>query len=306
MAGMALAIGAYSLYSVGDAVVKGVAPFYPGTGIALWRYIVSTLVLGVASWRHDPRTFRSFPRPWLQIGRGGAVAVATAAFFVALGFLPLAEATVIMYLSPILIVFLSRLLLGEQVPRIAWVATILAFAGVVVVVRPDVGHMQWVALLPLVTAFAMASFVIMNRVAAGSGDILHTQFLISLSALVVSSAIALGGHLTGVERLHLSLPSLLVLLGCAAVAFTATSAHALIIMATDRISAGQIAPFTYVQLLGAVVLGTLFFGDWPDGMTLLGALLIVAAGLMTWQAQRRALSRAHRGDDDGASTIGLS
>lgn len=291
MAGIALAVGAYCCYPMGDAVVKAITASYPGTGISALRYVISTIALGIASWLHDPQMFRTFPRPWIQIGRGAAVSISTACFFVALGFLPLGEATVIMYLNPVLIVILSRLFLGERVPQVAWAATIVAFIGVIIVIRPDMGHMQWVACLPLVSAFAMASFVILNRMGAGSGSILHTQFLISLMAMLCSSLIALGGHLTGVERLHLSLPPVRVLMGCAVVAITATAAHGLLIMATERVSAGRIAPFAYMQLLVAVVLGMVFFEDRPDWITALGAGLIVAAGLTTWRAQQRSARR---------------
>lgn len=292
MAGIALAMGAYCCYPMGDAVVKAITASYPGTGISAIRYIISTIALGIASWLHDPRAFRSFPCPAIQIGRGMAMAISTASFFFALGFLPLGEATVILYLNPVLIVILSRLFLGEQVPAVAWVATILAFLGVVIVIRPDVGHVEWVACLPLITAFSMASFVILNRMGAGSGGVLHTQFLISLMAVLFSSLIALGGHLTGIERLHLSLPPARVLIGCAGVAIAATAAHGLLLMATERVPAGRIAPFAYVQLLVAVLLGMLFFDDRPDWITGAGAALIVMAGLMTWQAQRRSALRA--------------
>lgn len=287
MAGIMLAIGAYIAYPMGDAMVKAISNDFPGTGISALRYAFSTIVLAIASYCHDPAGFRRFPRPMLQIGRGAMVSFSTAAFFVALAFLPLGAATVIMYLNPVIIVILSSLFLGEKVPKIAWVATLVAFLGVIIVIRPNILTIGWVGLLPLVTAICMATFIILNRVGAGISSVIHAQFLISLTAMLISSFLAIIGHFSGVERLHLFLPPIHVVLGCIFVATTATIAHGFIIMAAQRVEAGRIAPFAYTQLLVAVVLGVVFFRDRLDAMTLLGGGLIVGAGLVTWWSMRR-------------------
>ncbi|MPT46857.1 MAG: DMT family transporter [Sphingobium sp.] len=291
MTGILLAIGAYIAYPMGDAMVKAISNDFPGTGISALRYVFSTIVLGIASYCYDPIAFRKFPRPLLQIGRGAMVSFSTATFFVALGFLPLGAATVIMYLNPVIIVILSSLFLGEKVPKVAWVATLVAFLGVIIVIRPNIITIGWVGLLPLVTALCMAIFIILNRLGAGLSSIIHAQFLISLCAMVISSVLAICGHFSGIERLHLFMPSMHVLLGCAFVAMTATAAHGFIIMAAERVEAGRIAPFAYTQLLVAVLLGVVFFRDRLDAMTLLGGAMIVGAGLATWKAQRKGADR---------------
>ena len=90
------------------------------------------------------------PRPRLQLGRGAAVALATICFFMAVMAMPLADATAIQFTSPILTGILSALVLGERAPRAVWGATALAFAGVLVVLRPNLlGARAWPAFWPL-------------------------------------------------------------------------------------------------------------------------------------------------------------
>ena len=73
---------------------------------------------------------------------------------------------------------------------------------------------------------------------------------------------------------------------CAKLAVTASFAHWLIFMGTTRASAADIAPMTYVQLLVALLLGILVFGDWPDLTSLAGSAIIIASGLMLWRKAR--------------------
>ena len=89
---------------------------------------------------------------------------------------------------------------------------------------------------------------------------------------------------TGVERFALGWPNWSVLARCAFVALTATCAHWLVYLGTTRAGAASVAPMMYVQLLVASVIGWAWFGDHPDALTLLGAGIIVAAGLYLWRA----------------------
>jgi len=90
----------------------------------------------------------------------------------------------------------------------------------------------------------------------------------------------------GVATLHIGIPDWTIVARCAVVAVTASFAHWLIFMATTRASAADIAPMTYVQLLMALALGILVFGDWPDMTSLAGSAIIIASGLLLWRKSR--------------------
>lgn len=132
----------------------------------------------------------------------------------------------------------------------------------------------------------MAFVMIGNRTVAGSGTPLLMQFLVASIAAPVVIIAAITGHLSGVDALQVGMPDWTIVARCCLVALTASFAHWLIFMGTTRASAAEIAPMTYVQLLIALVLGILIFGDWPDATSLVGSGIIIASGLLLWRRSR--------------------
>jgi drug/metabolite transporter (DMT)-like permease len=283
--GLLYALAGFSLLSLGDAVVKTTGGVWPGTAIASLRYVFGAIGLSVLLWRREGRAAFTMPDAALHWGRGACVAIGATCFFIAVSFMPLAEATVISFASPIFVALLSALFLKEPASRAAWAATALAFAGVVVVLRPNIANVGWIGVLPLITAMTMSVMVILNRTVAGRASALKMQMLISVTAVPLLLALALAGHASGLRTLQITLPDWTIVARCAVVACTASAAHGLIYMATERVSAANIAPVTYVQLLTAVGLGMLWFGEQPDWVTAAGALLVVSAGLVLWRDQ---------------------
>lgn len=284
-AALAIALAGFATLSIGDAVVKSMAGQWPGTGVSALRYSFGALGLAVVVAARHGRAGFVLPRPWLQAGRGAAVAMATLCFFMGVMAMPLASATAIQFTSPIITALLSPFVLSEKPPRAVWAATLLAFAGVLVVLRPNLLALGPVALYPLGAAFGMSWLMMFNRKAAGDAPILVMQFLLAAFAapLLVLAAGLL--HLSGAPHLVLPPPSAIVVAKCAAVAVFATTGHSLIYIAVLRANAATVAPMTYVQLLMAALLGWIFFGNRPDAATFLGAALIIAGGLWLWRAQ---------------------
>ena len=285
-AGLLLALTGFSILSVGDAIVKTMAGEWPAPAVSALRYSFGAIGLAAAvALIHGRRGF-VFPRPWVQLGRGAAVSLATICFFLGVMAMPLADATAIQFTSPILTAFLSGLVLRERVPRAAWLAILLAFAGVLIVLRPNVTEFGGAAFYPLGAAFGMAWLIILNRKSAGDAPALVMQFVLALVAAPLLVAAASLLSLTAGEGFEIGWPSAEVVLKCATVAFTATVGHLLIYTATVRASAAAVSPMTYVQLLVATGLGWAWFGDAPDLTTYAGAALIIAGGLWLWRAQK--------------------
>jgi drug/metabolite transporter (DMT)-like permease len=284
-AALAVALLGFATLSLGDAVVKSMAGQWRGTGVAALRYSFGAAGLAaVVAARHGRAGF-VLPRPALQLGRGAAVAAATICFFIGVMAMPLADATAIQFTSPILTALLSPFVLREKPPRAVWGATLLAFAGVLVVLRPNLLSLGAVALYPLGAAFGMSWLMMLNRKAAGDAPILVMQLLLAAAAapLLVLAAALLA--LTGDPHFAIAAPSASVVLKCLAVAGLATTGHTLIYTAVLRATAASVAPMTYVQLLVAAVLGWAWFGQRPDAPAFLGAALIIAGGLLLWRAQ---------------------
>jgi drug/metabolite transporter (DMT)-like permease len=133
---------------------------------------------------------------------------------------------------------------------------------------------------------SMALVIIGNRAVAGAGAPLLMQFLVASVAMPFVFSAAFIGHFSGVDALVVGMPDWTIIARCTLVAVTASVAHWLIFMGTTRASAAEIAPMTYVQLLIAIGLGIILFGDWPDLMSLAGAGIIIASGLILWRGSR--------------------
>ncbi len=283
-----IALAGFCSLSIGDAVVKSMAGLWPAPAVSALRYCFGAIGLGIYVALSHGRSGFVIPRPGLQFGRGAAVALATLCFFLSVMAMPLADATAIQFTSPILTALLAPLVLGERTHRSTWAATLLAFAGILVVLRPNVMEIGLAAFLPLGAAFGMSWLMMLNRMSAGAAPVMVMQFLLAAIAapLLVSAAAAL--HFAGYP---IGRPTAEVVAKCLAVAVFATLGHTLIFAAVVRASASVVAPMTYVQLLAAAGLGWLWFGDPLDSATFGGAALIIGGGLLLWRSQRARESR---------------
>ena len=284
--GLLYALCGFALLSIGDAVIKSIAGAWPGTAVAALRYSIGAIGLGTLLFLTEGRQGFAMPLPKLQWLRGFSVAMATICFFSSIFLMPLADATAIGFTSPMITAIFSAIFLHERTHATKWIAIFVAFGGVLMIMRPNVMELGWVALLPLAAAMSMAFMIIGNRAVAGTGSPLLMQFLVASLAVPFILGAALIGHFSGVEALHVGVPDWTIIARCTLVAVTASFAHWLIYMATTRASAAEIAPMTYVQLLIAVGLGIILFGDWPDLTSLAGAVIIVTSGLILWRGSR--------------------
>jgi drug/metabolite transporter (DMT)-like permease len=280
-----LALSGFAVLSIGDALVKTMAGQWPGTAVAALRYTAGAVGLAIVVAATEGRKGFRVPMPWLQLGRGAGVSIATICFFLGVMAIPLADATAIQFTSPMITGILSALLLGEKAPKAVWGATALAFAGVLVVLRPNVLALGAPALYPIGAAVGMACLMICNRKAAGAASPIAMQFLVAMMAAPILIVAASLLALSGTPQFQVPAPPASVVVKCLVIACTATVAHLLIYMAAVRASAAVVAPMTYVQLLIAAILGWILFGTAPDLSTFGGAALIIGGGLLLWRSQ---------------------
>ncbi|MDZ4272896.1 MAG: DMT family transporter [Erythrobacter sp.] len=282
--GLIYAVAGFATLSVGDAVVKSMAGAWPAFAVAALRFTLGAVGLSLLLLRSEgPRAFIP-THPWLQVARGICLAVASVSFFSAIYLMPLAEAMAISFLSPVLTQLLAGVLLRETVHRRVWFASLAAFAGVVIVLRPNLAELGVAALLPLNSALFFALLMIANRASAGQGSALSMQVFVAgvcAPILIIGAAAA---KFSGVPAVDFGWPTWDIVLRCAFVAVTASTAHWLAYIGASRAGAAAIAPAIYVQILVAITLGWWWFGDRPDLATLSGAALIVGSGLYLWQA----------------------
>lgn len=281
--GFAYAVTGFAMLSVGDGVIKSMAGDWPPVAVAALRFTIGALGLSILLWRKEgPEAFIP-SNPWLQIGRGACLALTSVAFFSAIYVMALAEAMAIAFLAPILTQLLAGLILGERVPGRIYAISLVAFAGVAIVLRPNLEALGPAAFLPLVSAIFFALLMVLNRASAGQGSALSMQLFVAAFCAPILIVLAVIAKISGVPALDFGWPSWDVVARCALVALSASTAHYLAYLGIQRAGAAQVAPAIYVQMLVAIIMGALFFGDIPDLMTLLGGALIISAGLYLWR-----------------------
>ncbi len=284
--GLLMALAGFAALSCGDAVIKSIAGEWPGTAVAALRYSIGAAALGLLLLVREGRAAFTLPMPKMQLLRGVSVAVATMCFFSAIFLMPLAEATAIVFTSPIITAILSSALLKERVGKATWIASAVAFVGVLIIMRPNIALLGIAALLPLIAATCMSVLMMANRAVAGAGSPLQMQFLIAAIAAPVLLFAAFAGHFSGLAMFAVPVPDWTIIARCMLVALTATCSHWLVYLATTKATAADIAPMTYIQLPTAMLLGIALFQDWPDALALVGFAVIIAAGLYLWHTGR--------------------
>ncbi|MBM3555799.1 MAG: DMT family transporter [Alphaproteobacteria bacterium] len=289
MIGVLLVMAGVSLFSVMDGIAKDLTQRNHPLAIAWVRYAANVLLV-MAVLRRSPVDLLRTTRPGLQALRGLALFLSTLCFFTAISFIPLADAVAIGQVAPLLVTAFSVVLLGEQVGPRRWVAVGIGFCGALIIVRPGFAEFHWAMILPLMVAATYALYAIMTRVL---GPTEKPEGMLFWGAVVGT----VGG--TVIAPFVWTTPSavdfaLMVLIGA-----IGGVSHFLVILGYRRAPASTAAPFTYVQLLSATAVGYLMFDHLPDGMTLIGAALIIASGiyvaLREAQLARAAAKGASRG-----------
>ena len=275
-----LSLGATVLFSLGDAIVKFLSTQLPIVEIAWIRYVIFVCFAASLAWRassRDKTRILAVKSPMMQIARGLFLVVCGLLFVLGVRQLPMAEATAISFVSPLMITMLSIPLLGEVVGIRRWAAVVVGLIGVLVVVRPGTGGFQPAALFGVASAFFWSMALVITRKMSTTERPATTLLWSSVIGLIV---------LSGLLPFNYAWPTptqfgLALVLGC-----LASAGQWMVVLAHRQAPASVLAPFSYVQLLWAVVLGYLVFAAVPDRWTLLGAGIIIASGLYTAHRER--------------------
>lgn len=252
--------------------VRGEVP----VGVILWsQYAFQLVLLGLVFAPRISRMVRS-PMMGLQILRALMLLSAICGFFIAVGLMQLADAIAIGFVAPLMITVLSVVVLKERVSRAHWIAITVGFVGVLIIIQPGTSLFNWAAFVPLGAAVAVAVYQTLTRPisqAVDSATILFNATLIG----VVASSLAL--------PFFWETPSLEAASYLLAAAGLGAMAHFCLIKAYQWAPASVVAPFSYIELIYASVLGFAVFGDIPDLPTLVGGVVIAASGLFIMRRQ---------------------
>jgi drug/metabolite transporter (DMT)-like permease len=276
-AGIGLMLAGIALFSINDALGKWLLATYSVAELLLIRSVAALLLLAPFVRQGGLTAFASAPRPALQIVRVVLSTLEVAMFFWAVSYLPLAD-TVTFYLAgPIYVTALSVLLLGETVGWRRWTAVLVGFAGVLLALRPSAASLTLPAMIALTGSMFFALLMIATRLLRETPNTVLIAGQI-LGTLIFGAALAPFAWITPSLRDF----ALLSLFGVFSI-----MALACVNRSLKLAPASVVVPYQYTLIVWAIVLGYTVFGDVPDLPTLIGAVIIVVAGLyIFWREQK--------------------
>ncbi len=253
-----------------DSLAKWLGDYYAPIQLLFLRGLLALPVVFILVILHGGRRALRTRHFDVHMLRGAINVGSACCFYLSLTLLPLAQATAIAFSAPLFVTAMSVTLLGERVDARAWLAVLAGFVGVMIVVRPGMSGFQAGALLPLVTAIGYAVMMISARRIGREESMLTTMFYIALCQVLVS-AVAQFWYWTPVQWEHAW--------GILGIALCSTAGLGLITQAFRVAPASIVAPFDYTGLIGATLLGWVFWGELPDRWAFVGAALIAASGI---------------------------
>jgi S-adenosylmethionine uptake transporter len=273
-----------------DAIAKWLAGSISSGQVTWSRFFFQILFMAPLLLRTRGPWFT--PALWLHAARGAMIAFATLFFFSGLAYLPMADAIAIFFIEPLLVTLLSALFFGEAIHWRRITAISLGFVGALIIIRPTFSEVGPAAFYPVAAAFCFSFYIVLTRKLVSNEDPIRLQFFAGIFGCLVMS-LALGyGSVSGTEILASNWPTQQQWLLLAALGLIATICHLLVTYAYRLASIGILAPFQYVEIIGATILGLVVFSDFPDAITWLGIAIIVGSGMYVFHRESKLASSA--------------
>ena len=276
--GILLVMATVAIFAVNDVLSKYLTRFYPITLIVWARYTFHLLLIVVVLGPRVGLRLVHTARPVAQLVRALTLTAASLLIVSSFKYMPVAEASAIAFLAPIVVTVMSVIFLKEKVQPARWIAVLCAFLGVLIIIRPGSDIFTWAMLLPMGNAVAFASYQIMTRRLAGLESPYASIFYPGLIGTLVLSTTLPYCWVMPQNGLH-------------AFAFVVIGmlnglSHLTLIKAYEHAPASRLAPFSYSQLIWVSLIGYIVFGDFPDTWSLLGIAILVTSGIYNVTHQR--------------------
>jgi drug/metabolite transporter (DMT)-like permease len=276
LAGIGLMLLGVFMFSFGDALGKYLVSTY-AVGQLLWlRACAALLVLSPLIWRQRDK-FLQVERPWLQAIRILLSTLEVAAFFLATVYLPLADVTTYYLACPIFVTALSALVLREQVGWRRWSAIVIGFGGVLIALRPSAQTISWPAMIALGGSLSFSILMLITRSLRNTSDIV-------MASSQFAGTFFLGALMSPFGWVTPTAGSLAMFAaaGCISVAALICVNRSL-----KLAPASVVVPYQYSMIVWAITFGIIVFGDVPQPATIVGAAIIISAGLYIFLRERK-------------------
>lgn len=267
--GIAFMLLAVLMFSLNDVMGKFLVATYSIGQVLLIRSMAGLIVLAPFVFMAGWRKLVDLERPWIMLLRAVLTAAEVASFYFAVISMPLADAITFWMASPIYVAALAPLLLGEHVGWRRWTAIFAGFVGVLIALRPSAETLTLPALVAIFGSLCFALMMITGRALRSTPDIALVFWPTAGAGLL--GVFAATADWTPPTALDLALLGLL--------GVVALSAHVCTNRSLILADAATVTPYQYTLLVWAIIFGWLFFNEIPRATTVIGGVIIVAAGL---------------------------
>lgn len=294
LTGVALMLGFVVTAPLIDVASKLAAGTLPVGEVTAARFVVQGAIMLPLALGHGLALPRGL---WGAVGlRALLLVLSTFAFVSAIDVMPLADALAIVYVMPFILLILGRVVFGERVGRHRLGACVIGFLGCLLVIQPSLAAFGAMALWPLGTAVAFAGYMVVTQRLAGRLHAVPMQLHTSLMGAALCLPVLWLADGSGIAALDPVCPEGRAWLWLVGTGAASAVAHLLMTLALRFAPSATLAPLNYLELVSAVVLGLLVFGDFPNRLTWAGIAVIVGSGLYVI-ARERAIAgrRAGRG-----------
>tara|TARA_B110000881_G_C18573999_1_gene517341 strand:- start:877 stop:1764 length:888 start_codon:yes stop_codon:yes gene_type:complete len=277
--GLLMMIGFCVLAPASDALVKILGDGIPLLQVLIARFMAQLLLLRRNLWTSRHYTWMRADQIGLVILRSVLHLVAIAFFFLSLRYLPLADAIAIAYVLPFLILAVGWFT-GDRASPLTLGLCLLGFVGTLMVVQPSFADVGWPALLPIVVAVLFTGFMFITRKISKHIEPIDLQAANGVCAMVILLPIALVGKSLEIPMLMMVPVSNVELLYLIGLGVLGTLAHLMMTWALRFASAPTVAPVQYLEIPFAALYGWLIFKDLPNGLSAIGIVVTITAGLL--------------------------
>lgn len=268
--GIVFAILAFFSFSLLDSAQKTAIIYYSVFQILFIKYIFVLFLSFIESRRKKNYFFYKSKNIKLQILRGILSIIEAGCFILSFRYLSLADAHSVGSLTPVIVVALSAIILKEHVSVKVWIAIFTGFIGVLIIMRPGLSIFDYKSLLPLAGAFFLSFYQIVTRKVSIFDSNETSLFYNSVVGIILISFFAFQYW----QPLNFNSYFLFVGIG-----IFASFGIYFQIVALSFAKASTIQPFHYTLIFWAIILGYIFYDDFPDIFTLIGALIITISGI---------------------------
>lgn len=286
LAGVALMLGFCLTAPLLDVAAKLASSSVPVGQITAARFVVQCVLMAPFIWMMGVSVHVPKGQLMVLLARALLLVFATFCFIAAIRVLPLADALAIVFVAPFIVLLVGKFYLGEDVGPRRVGAALVGFLGVLFVIQPSFEIFGAVAVVPLGTAVAFASYILLTRGLSRRMHPVALQFHTGLIASAFCIPVLVFAEGSGSDLLDPVWPRGIAWIWLVGAGFFATVSHMMMTYALSFAPSSTLAPLQYFELPVAATFGFFVFNEFPNALSLLGIGIIIAAGLYMIHRER--------------------